>query len=328
VTGCSVLHFVIGLPGPFATWCETALDGVARHAGVPMPVLQANTPDELARAVIRSGGSHAIVSSHSPGGQLRAALVDSQSPFLLVLDDPRRVLMALTTDGMDFFAALRLVASACAVLRDCAGLPAALVLRAGTPAPESMTAIARHMAFALSPQDTAMLMPPPAAAQDMTAVHSWWNGLPPWARSAAEGALGPYESASQSGMPVRWESDLFWRGERPEAPLDGAIDITGRGRVLLSGPGIVMPHGGWRLTVRLHVSEHAVQRDFLLEAVAGKVLAACEMTPSRPGLYEAQARIVIDTSVDHPVLVRLSLKRAAFDGEIALDSVVLAPERV
>lgn len=323
-----MLHFVIGLPGPFAEWCEEACVALATRALGPTPLLHADTPEELARAVIGAGGTRAIVSARHPGGQLRAALVESQSPFLLVLDDPRRVLMALVTRGVEFFAALRLVASACATMRDCGALPGALVLRAGADGLEASGAIAQHLGLAVPPQEIAGLVTKTVADKPAADLRTWWSMLPPWARGAAEGALALYERGARHGTPIRWEPDLFWCGEQPGAPLQGGVDITGRGRVVLSGPGIVLPHGVWHMKARLRVSVHAAKREFVLEALAGRTLASCTMTPSEAGLFEAQATLVMDASVDHPLLLRLSLKRAAFDGEITLEGVMLTPATV
>ena len=56
-----MLLFVIGLPGRFAEWCVAATAEIARRALGPTEVICANTLEEVAVGMIRTGAARAVV---------------------------------------------------------------------------------------------------------------------------------------------------------------------------------------------------------------------------------------------------------------------------
>ena len=124
-----MLFFVFGFPGEFTEWCRAATATLAREAGQLAVLVDADTLDELAVEIVKTGASQAVVVSSRPGGRLRVALVEAQRNFVVALDDPRAALIDLAVRrGLDLIDAVRILASSCATL-DC------VLAAAGRPGP-------------------------------------------------------------------------------------------------------------------------------------------------------------------------------------------------
>src|SRR5438132_10849463 len=78
--------FVIGFPGRFTAWCDAVVAGLAERSLGPTDLMHADTLEELARNVLRSGASRAVVASRQGGGRLYRALVDIGQRFIVALD--------------------------------------------------------------------------------------------------------------------------------------------------------------------------------------------------------------------------------------------------
>src|SRR5581483_7041000 len=86
-----------------------------------------------------------------------------------------------------------------------------------------------------------------------------WHALDANPRGWAEGALASYINYFDTGQltPINWVRELFFKGDQPEERASWIIDITGRARCLLYGPGIMVAAGNWLVTVRLLFSKEA-----------------------------------------------------------------------
>ena len=73
-------------------------------------------------------------------------------------------------------------------------------------------------------------------------------------------------------------------------------------------------------------SREATERDFLVEVVADRQLASCTIRPRTEGSFEAHLAFVIDPTTDHPIAIRFSNQRAAFDGAVGLVGATLTAE--
>ena len=320
-----MIFLVVGLPGRFAEWCDKVTLELARGTG-PAELVSANSLEEIALGAIASGAARAIVAARQPDGGLRSALVASGRNFVLALDDPRQLLAELVLlRGMPLPAAVSLLASSCAATLGCAEMPGALVLwreRAwGEPA-ATVAALARHLQLPASEAEIAALgridlgtgaVPPEQSL-------AWWNALDSASRDLVEGALGPYLRQMATGElgAISWAPDLFFLGDRPEESAVGAIDITGRARCLLHGPHMVLPPGSWSLAVRLLFSREAVEHEFVVEVVTDAPLASGTIRPQREGRAEVSLNFVLPELADQPVSLRVSTRRAAFDGAVTL----------
>jgi hypothetical protein len=332
-----MLYFVIGLPGRFTEWCDAATAAIARRALGSTELVRADTLEEISLAMIRSGAARAVVASRQPGGRLRAALVEVGRTFVVVLEDPRIALAeAIHQKGTDLAAAVQLVASSCSSIARYLSSPGALALFRDrvTDDPVGIArAIADHLALAISNtdivdivQDLAAAGMPPARSDSFVG----WDGLQDDEERIASGALDPFVAYLSTGElpPIIWERELFFLGDRPSERAAGFIDLTGRARCLLHGPYIMLPPGAWSLTLGLLCSREAVEHDFLIEVVADRQIASCTVRPQAEGVIEISLGFTLEVAADHPIAIRLSTQRAAFDGTVALVRAILATDGV
>jgi len=331
-----MLFFVVGLPGGFTGWCGALTAALAGELGRHAPLIEAETLQDVAATVIRTGEPHAAVVWYRPGGRLRGALAEARRDVVIARDDlPSALLDLVLMRGLDLAQAVRLLGSSCAALAGCSLLSGALVLTAdrfrGQPA-NAAAAIAHHFGIAPDGGTIAALAEQLAIDQrpfqDADAV-AWWNGLDPAQRSMAAGALspylepGPFEARDGAALPILWTGNLFAACDRPEQPASVPLDITGRARRLIDGPDIMLPAGAWSLTLTLYCTREAAEYAFQVEVAAGAPLASATLRPQTEGEAAVTIDFDIDDATDHPIAIRVSTMRAAFDGAIALGSASL-----
>ena len=269
-----MLFFVIGLPGRFAEWCESATARLAQHACGAAEPINADTLEEITDGLLRGGAAHGVVAARRPGGRVRRALIEAGRPFIVVLDDPWSSLAHLVArQGMAMAPATQLVASSCASVISFGAAPGALMLRAEDGDPQSLAAaIAEHLQLGIHSGEIAELVrtiEPGGAIPDPGDAARWRDGLDPGERAIADGALSPYLGYSPGGAlgPITWAAELFFAGDRPGVRATGGVDITGRARCLLRGPRIMLPPailvaiGGARSFARRRRAQHCGRGD-------------------------------------------------------------------
>lgn len=330
-----MLYFVIGLPGHFAAWCDAVVLRLLRHAQGGAEALAADTLYDVAAAAIRTGTSHAVVISRQPGGRLRAVLTEAERRFVVALDDPRLAMMDLADrDNPDVPAAAAAIASSCGAIARYDRCPGALVLRASAAAADPVAAaasIAAHLAFKIDPGAIAGIVAG-LAEEGISAgapeAARRWHALDADPRGWAERALASYINYFNNGAltPIIWVRELFFRGDQPGERASWIIDITGRARSLLHGPGILVAAGNWLVTVRLLFSREATEHEFLVELLADRPMGETTFQPEREGGLEVSFALTLDETTNRPLTIRLSNRRAAFDGACAMDHVVLVPQ--
>jgi hypothetical protein len=330
-----MLYFVIGLPGHFTAWCDAVALRLLRHAHGGTEALAADTLLELATVAIRAGTGHAVVTCRRPGGRLRATLTEAERRFVVALDDPRLAMMDLADrDNPDVPAATTQIASSCAAITGYDRSPGALVVRASEAVADPVVAtasIAAHFGLGVDPGAIAGIVAA-LAEEGITAgaeeAARRWHALDANPRGWAEGALASYINYFDSGAltPINWVRELFFRGDRPDERASWIIDITGRARCLLQGPGILVAPGSWLVTVRLLFSREATEHEFLVELHADRPIGEAIVRPEREGGLEVSFPLTLEETTNHPLTIRLSNRRAAFDGACAMDNVVLVPQ--
>jgi hypothetical protein len=330
-----MLYFVIGLPGRFTEWCDAVTAEIARRALGPTEFVRADRLEEISLWVIRTGASRGVVASRQPGGRLRSALVQAARTFLVVVEDPRTALAeAVHIQRNDVAAAVQLVASSCAGITRYVSSQGALALfrdRDGSNPMSTARAIAHHLALNVSDTDIGEIVNGLAAA-GLTFEHTGgaarWDGLGVEEQRIADGAVGPFVTYLSTGdlPPIIWGPELFFRGDRPSERATGLIDVTGRARRLLDGPHIMLPPGSWSLSLRLLFSREATEHDFLLEVVADRQVASRTIRPQIEGVFEVNLSFAVEPTTDHPIAIRLSTQRAAFDGAVAVVGAVLTTD--
>jgi hypothetical protein len=322
-----MFFFVCGLPGEFTQWCENVALALAQRESSSAGLLRAETLERVALGAMGSGISHAVVSSRHPGGRLRAALAESGRNFIVVLDDPRTVLMELALGrGVDLVAAVQHLACSCATLADFADAPGALTLVRERDEPwpeETAAAIAQHLGFSIGAAELSDLVRTIADGAVERRQHdaaAWWEGLAAAQRELAVGALAPFveDRAATNPLSIVWAPDLFFVGDRLDERVSGPVDITGRARCLLQGPHIVVPPGNWSLSLTAHFTHSAIEHEFLVEIYADKPLASGSIRPQREGAAEVTLDFAVEADIEHAVAVRISSRRAAFDGAVEL----------
>jgi len=330
-----MLYFVIGLPGRFTEWCDAATAEIARRALGPTELVRADTLEEISLGMIRTGASRAVVASRQPGGRLRSALVEASRTFLVVIEDPRTALAeAVHLQRNDVTAAAQLVASSCAGITRYVSSPGALALfrdRHGSNPVITARAIAHHLALNVSDADIGEIVDDLAAAGltfERSDGAARWHGLGVEEQRVVDGAVGPFVAYLATGNlpPIIWERELFFLGDRPSERATGLIDVTGRARRLFDGPHIMLPPGSWSLSLKLFFSRETTEHDFLVEVVADRQVASRTIRPQAEGVVEVDLAFALEATTDHPIAIRLSTQRAAFDGTVAVVGAILTTD--
>ena len=319
--------FLIGSPGRFTERCEALVTALAERALGPVGLIRADTLEQISRNVLASGAPHGVVTSPQAGQRLRAALVDTGQNFIVAVDDPRKAVADLVmADDVPFADAVRCVASSCGALTGYVTAPGALVLSPSShPLAEVNTAvsIARHLRLSLNEDEVAAVHRRSIFSMASTARfagEAGSQGIEAIDAQILQEALAPYLELPviNEVLPISWAPELFSRGERSSDPATGAIDITGRPRCLFSGPHIVLPVGSWSLALALYISREAAEHEFVAEIVTDAPLASGTIRPRAEGPAEIHLDFVLPELADHPVSLKLSTRRAAFDGAIGL----------
>lgn len=330
-----MLFLVAGLPGRFAEWCDAVTAGLVETILGPTQILRANTLDEISRGLLRAGPPHAVLASRQPGSRVRTALIAARRRFIVALDDPRIALKQLIAEDRIAIAhAIRAVAGSCAGVAAYVSADGALVLdaeAANRNAEAAAAAISEHFQLEVSKTSVAEIVCQLAnrgiTAKRDDALECWLN-LDDATKSVAIGAFGHFVNSfrAEDRQPVYWAPELFIRGDQPGAPAAGSIDITGRARCLVHGPNIMVLPGQWLLILELVFSPEAADYEFAIEISAGVRLGYRLIRPQRSGLLETRFEFVLDEAGEHPVDIRLSSHRAAFDGAVRLEKATLLPQ--
>lgn len=112
-----------------------------------------------------------------------------------------------------------------------------------------------------------------------------------------------------------WAPDLFNYDSRSVAgDARGHLDLTGRPRVLLFGPYIVLPAGRWRATYRLTFDERGSRHRFRVDWGSVEDLLFEEFVPGRAGVFEITQEYT--WSAPAPAEIRIILLEGVFDGRV------------
>jgi hypothetical protein len=329
--------FSLGLPSRFADWCDAITVRIMEVALGAVTVISADTPEELAVALLRVEGGSLFVSGRQPGAWLDRVLAATKKPFIVSLGDPRSTVSELVTrHGLDLADATRRVSASCAAIMSCLRHPQALVLNAGPDwqQPAATTeAIARHFGLTLDPVDIAKIVDDIIATGDFPDIPSLVSVssadlLNDRDAVVVDGAVGPYlkHFLGEPAAHITWVRELFLGdGHRPAVQ---PVDVTGRVRALIYGPYIRLPHGNWSAEVVLGFSQAATEVTFVVDVLsAGSQLCVTSLRPPHEGVYSINLGFVINERSDHPVEFRVVNERAAFDGKLALSHVRLSRQQ-
>jgi len=334
-----MILFSIGLPSRFTDLCDAITLQLARRSLGMAEIVGANTLEEFAEAVIKTSASNLVVACRQPVVRLQTEVVQAGRPFIVAVGDPRAALRDLLQhSGVTFAGAARVVASSCAAMHTLIAAPGALVLSgSGDLDPTELAAeIARHFELNVSREEIAASVRTLAEAGlelEQSADEGWWDRHGEREQAIINGAIQPYVSHFSTGgdlQPLAWERELFFIYEDPPAelpvPATRPVDITGRARVLVYGPGISLPPGNWSANVVLGFSAETVGMSFTVEVYAGRQLSGTQLRPVAAQVLEANLNFTIENTVEQRFEIRVLSERPAFDGRLALGHVTLTPQ--
>lgn len=329
-----MICFSIGMPGAFADWCETVLAELAQRKFGAAELVRADTLEDLATNIIKSGAPHIVACSRMPNYRLAKTLADAKTNILFVLDDPRAAITYLMTERrMDLVAAIQAVANSYACLTRCAILSNALVLVAARHGGDPLVLIrliGRHFGFPVAEAglpEIAAGIRAKGLAIDLRPPEAWWNGLDNSTKALIDGATSAYAEYFSAGRLslITWHRDLFLNGDTRK-PLTQAIDMTGHARLLICGPSIQLPRGSWTAQVVFGCSNEAAGVGLMLDVFAGAQLSQTRYQPSAGGVFEVSLKFTLEETNDSPVEIRISSEKAILDGRLSLSHVHLSRE--
>jgi hypothetical protein len=321
----------IGLPSSFTEWCDNVTARLVQYALGPVEIVGADTIEQFALAVLKTGSPYQVLGSRQTVGRLWTALTQANKGIIVIIDEPRLALENLVVrHNCDFVEATRIVARSCAAVVSTTSVPGGLVLSAAADGANPLgtaETIARHFQLGINEADIANILlgldqwPWPQKG----AV--WWNSLTEAERTLASGALDPYVAHFAGGdlAPITWERELFFvkNDEREELGRSAShpADITGRPRYVLLGPYITLAPGSWSATIALGFSQEAAQVSYIVDVHTDTRLAHARIEPGQQRFVEVK----LDFSLPEPLNVSIGvyIERAAFDGRVALGHVVL-----
>src|SRR5215831_11287445 len=313
-----MILFSIGLPSRFTDLCDAITLQLARRSLGTAEIVRANTLEEFAEAVIKTSASNLIVASRQPVVRLQTEIVQAGRPFIVAIGDPRAALRDLLQHaGVNFADATRVVASSCAAMHTLTAAPGALVLSgSGALDPMALAAeIARHFELNISPEEIVASVGTLAETGlelEQCPDEGWWDRHGEREQAIINGAIQPYVSHFANGdelQPLAWERELFCIYEDPPAelpvPATRPVDITGRARVLIYGPGMSLPPGNWSANVVLGFSAETVGMSFTVEVYAGRQLSSTQLRPVAPQVLEANLSFTVENTVEQRVEIRV-----------------------
>jgi hypothetical protein len=330
--------FSFGLPGRFGDWCDAVTSRMAEAALGPVAAIDANTPEELATALIKGEGVSFLINGRQPSGWLRRMVAATDKPFIIALDDPRVATWELVSrNGLELAGATRLVGCSCVSMMHCTALPRALVVHADRDWQqplETAAAIARHLGLAVGLADIERVVSDLAALGlgSETASLSPDASQPDEATLAViNGAVAPYfgHLTGAALEPITWARELFLAdGHRPAAH---AVDITGRSRALIHGPYISLSPGKWLAEMVLGFTQEAADMNFVVDVkttevdvnTGGAVMGSTSIRPAQQGVFSVALSFMVVEENDYPIEFRVINERAAFDGRVMLSHVTL-----
>jgi hypothetical protein len=343
-----MIVFSIGLPSPFADWCDAVVARILRYRAPESREIRGDTLEKIHNGLRKSNFSDAAVFTRNPRRTLRAVLDKAETPIVLSLEDPRKsVKYLMDQHQLSFVPAIRSVSESCAAIADLS--PKNVLVLTAQQRDENpnktIMALIQHICggqadlakvfHQIDGEKLATGMPTAAPSGPTSAklprsdatkhLQADWT-FAPREQLVLDGAFAAYEAffANRPLEEITWSPDLFCLGGKPaEAPLH-AIDVTGRARCLFYGPYMCLPSGPWTVRIFLGFTIDTTIPPFVMEIVIGKhVVVRKVIHPESNGTFELKMDFAVENS-DLPVEMRILSERAAFSGQLALGGAILA----
>lgn len=127
-------------------------------------------------------------------------------------------------------------------------------------------------------------------------------------------------AAPETPAKTWWDRSIFLSSVAGgEVPCPPVIDVTGRARVLVYGPGRELDPGVWQATVCLHLSHDAALRRMVVQFGPEADYTTVNLPLGVSGDHKVELTLTMHEA--GPVQVQLCLKKAAFHGEVRFSGV-------
>lgn len=292
-----------------------------------------DTLGSLAAAVLGDEAAQYLPVITTPDRAFGVTLGHVLRPFVIALDDPRRVaLQMMQLFGHDIRSAIRLVGTSCACLTGTIGIAGGIKVTPSSSSREIAVKLAPLWGF--DPSDdraleriTAVIdrrrkpLDESGNEDDIRAILR--QALAPQDALAIEAALTGYHSSLLAGStgPVIATQQTFFSVDPLGVPLTGNIDATGRARCLAYGPYFSIPVGAWTLRMILAFSPDLTDVPFTVDIIRSH--RRTQVEAGRVTFSAVTGRYVAQIAFSHPepdalLEFRLFLDRPVFDGRVSL----------
>ena len=341
-----MIFFSVGLPGRFAEWCDGVIARLAQTLGGTVAIntwpaldemlatrTERTVLDQIALTLIRDPPVHLVIGARQPEERLRTALIETQTRFVVALDDPQvAVADILAETDMGMALATRAVANSCSSLMRYIAAPGASTIdakRARADASGTVLAIARHLDISIGMEEAATIVDElEAAGVSLSRPDEIWQMMPAAGRKLIDGALAAYKDFFSGGSigQIVWSRDLFALVVDPAKRLTEIVDVSGGARCLIHGGYIHLAPGSWSARAVLGFSQEAVGHIFQFIAyMADRVLASTSFQPEAAGIYAAEINFSIGEAAGRGVDLRILVLSEFAKGHLAFGHVVLTP---
>jgi len=329
---------IVGLPGPFTSWCRIAAHKLLEGTG--------HTADQnhftggladIARQYLKTNADHLVFSVSRPDLEMTAALKSTGRPILFASSDPRRAVLHLIRGGnADHRTAIRILSGDCSCLVAFMGHEHLVTLTAHSARQDILGAVGviaktfqldadpsliRHVASETADLLTSMTDPDNGGTDPVQGLgETLSDGL----GRSAEFILAGFQQflARDHSVPIIVTKELFLAGDPPHDHVEAPLDMTGRPRFIAFGPYVHIPAGKWMLRFVVSFSEEAIGLPCIVDVGVSDIHGFQELTRthvvvSTAGRMEVTLSFQLEDPLT-PLQVRLATDKSVFDGKLAI----------
>lgn len=333
-----MIYTVLGLPGPFTSWCRVVLcELIAERGERASDTHIAGSLADIATELMRRDEEHLVFSAGRPDVALTARLKEFRRPILLALSDPRQGALHLFRSGKaDERTSVRLISGDCSCLvgfndtdhvtrlhlEDALADPLSAIQRIGAAFGLRADAMQARRVLERTVTQLADTTGPDNGGADPKAglVESYGEAL----GAAADYVLGGFEQllAGDRDAPLIITKEFFLAGDPPHDHVTHPLDMTGRARFIAFGPYMHIPAGAWSLRYVVGFSAEAMGTPCIIDVGVSEGPVYHELTRAHMAV-SSRGRMEISLSFEitdplMPLQVRLLTEKAIFDGRMAI----------
>jgi hypothetical protein len=326
-----VLVGVFGPPCPMSVWGANLVRAVVESATGKAELIAASSVDEL-RKVWKSSEITSILYADWPEAPIVDVFLRGRAPIFVFLENEHEIVgYCMRERNCSALAAVRRVTQSMSTLHDLFARSNVFVIhRPGGQ--ERCSEIVKYVREIMSLPGAVLLTGYDSSVNEaLRRSITFVEEIKFFRRSAPQNeldlvswAVSPLFTAI-NGMPadnIEWPGYVFLQADKPDTPLNGPIDLTGRARHIIYGPYLHLPRGRWMATAEFIVRGNYSGNELLADiAIGQEVTAAVAPLPER-GAFTFDIGFEV-TEPRNPIEIRLAIKRGAIEGSLELLRVVL-----